>query len=235
MQRAAKRMSLKGPRTSTILPLLQDMAMLAMNRAWDATTWMETTEHPCSVMAMLAHWDPREDNISLPTHTSPRPKRNSGDALPLHVASWDIGVAGSIPIPPDIWRKHLPRDMERALKVAPNLGDTDNKALAVLAYAMHRDGLLIRCHGQPTANLCALPKPKSEEKGGAHCGPPPPQRYGGTFALRATFRLCFPPKSPQAHPLETPLELGDPNCPSSRNLQTTFPSHYTHHAQLEKP
>ena len=30
----------------------------------------------------------------------------------------------------------------------------------------------------------------------------------------------FPPKSPQAHPLETPLELGDPNCPSSRKLQT---------------
>ena len=35
----------------------------------------------------------------------------------------------------------------------------------------------------------------------------------------------FPPKSPQARPLETPLELGDPNCPSSRKLQTTFPSH----------
>ena len=45
----------------------------------------------------------------------------------------------------------------------------------------------------------------------------------------------FPLKSPQAHPLETPLELGDPNCPSSRKLQTTFPSHNTHHAQLEKP
>ena len=44
-----------------------------------------------------------------------------------------------------------------------------------------------------------------------------------------------PPKSPEARPLETPLELGDPNCPSSRKLQTTFPSHNTHHAQLEKP
>ena len=41
--------------------------------------------------------------------------------------------------------------------------------------------------------------------------------------LHATFRLCFPLKSPQTHPLETPLELGDPNCPSSRKLQTTFP------------
>ena len=64
-------------------------------------------------------------------------------------------------------------------------------------------------------------------------------RYRGSLctarALRATFRLCFPPKSPQAHPLETPLELGDPNCPSSRKLQTTFPEHNTHHAQLEKP
>ena len=26
----------------------------------------------------------------------------------------------------------------------------------------------------------------------------------------------FPPKSPQAHPLETPLELDDPNCPAQR-------------------
>ena len=54
--------------------------------------------------------------------------------------------------------------------------------------------------------------------------------YGGIFALRAHctrtaryFCTMFPPKSPQAHPLETPLELGDPSCPSSRKLQTTFP------------
>ena len=33
----------------------------------------------------------------------------------------------------------------------------------------------------------------------------------------------LPPKSAQARPLETPLELGDPNCPSSTKLQTTFP------------
>ena len=49
------------------------------------------------------------------------------------------------------------------------------------------------------------------------------------------FETMFPPKSPQANPLETPLELGDPNCPSSRMLQITFPSHNTRHAQLEKP
>ena len=61
---------------------------------------------------------------------------------------------------------------------------------------------------------------------------------GGIFALCAHCALLLdyvPPKSPQANPLETPLELGDPNCPSSRKLQTTFPSHNTHHAQLEKP
>ena len=55
---------------------------------------------------------------------------------------------------------------------------------------------------------------------------PPTARY---------FWTIFPPKSPQARPLETPLELGDPNCPSSRKLQTTFPSHNTDHAHLEKP
>ena len=61
---------------------------------------------------------------------------------------------------------------------------------------------------------------------------------GGIFALRAHCALLLdyvPPKRSQAHPLETPLELGDPNCPSSRKLQTTFPSHNTHHAQLGKP
>ena len=64
---------------------------------------------------------------------------------------------------------------------------------------------------------------------------------GGILALHAhcallsDFKTMFPPKSPQTHPLEMPLELGDPNCPSSRKLQTTFPSHNTHHAQLEKP
>ena len=44
-----------------------------------------------------------------------------------------------------------------------------------------------------------------------------------------------PPDEPQAHPLETPLELGDPNCPNSRKVQTAFPSHNAHHAQLENP
>ena len=65
---------------------------------------------------------------------------------------------------------------------------------------------------------------------------------GGIFALRVA--LCahcallldyVPPEEPLSKALETPLELGDPNCPSSRKLQTTFPSHNTHHAQLEKP
>ena len=45
----------------------------------------------------------------------------------------------------------------------------------------------------------------------------------------------FPPKSPQANPLEMPLELGDPNCPNSIKLQTTFASHNKHHAHMEKP
>ena len=62
--------------------------------------------------------------------------------------------------------------------------------------------------------------------------------WGGSLHSARTaryFYTMFLPKSPEAHPLETPLELGDPNCPSSRKLQTTFPSHNTHHAQLEKP
>ena len=48
---------------------------------------------------------------------------------------------------------------------------------------------------------------------------------GGFFALRAhcTLLLGYVPPEEQAHPWEMPLELGDPNCPSSRKLQTTFP------------
>ena len=56
-------------------------------------------------------------------------------------------------------------------------------ALAVLAKAMHRDGLLIRCHQDVTANMRAFSIPKSQEKGAiiadlrllnAMMGPPPP-------------------------------------------------------------
>ena len=39
---------------------------------------------------------------------------------------------------------------------------------------------------------------------------------GGMFARRAPGALLLD----YVHPLETPLELGDPNCPSSRKLQT---------------
>ena len=34
----------------------------------------------------------------------------------------------------------------------------------------------------------------------------------------------FPPKSPRAQPIQTPLKSGNPNYPSSRQLQATFPS-----------
>ena len=100
--------------------------MLSMNRAWDTATWMETTEHLCAVMTVLAERDPREDDISPVTDTSPRPKHEPGDTLPLHVARNGIGAAGSIPIGADVWEKHLPCDIKRALTVAPDLGDLDN-------------------------------------------------------------------------------------------------------------
>ena len=37
----------------------------------------------------------------------------------------------------------------------------------------------------------------------------------------------IPPKSPLAGLFQTPLKLGNPNYPSSRQLQATFPSHKT--------
>ena len=46
--------------------------------------------------------------------------------------------------------------------------------------------------------------------------------------INTNFLVQF---SPQAHPLEKPLELSDPSCHSSQKLQTTFPSHNTHQAQ----
>ena len=139
--------------------------MLSMNRAWDTNTWLETTNHLCAVMNVLADGDPREDDISPISDTSPRPKHQPGDTLPLHVASRGIGAAGSIPISLETWRKHVPHDMKRALHVAPELGDSDDRALAALAHAMHSYGLLIRCHHHTTANMRAFPKPKLREKG----------------------------------------------------------------------
>ena len=158
-------MSIKGPRTTTILSLLRDLAMLAMNRAWDQGLWNTTTEHITKVMAVLADRDPREEDISPPSDTSPKPKQTPGDPLPLHVAQKGIGAAGAIPIDSDTWREHKPAGMERALRVAPDMGESDDAALAALAKAMHRDGLLIQCTDQPTANMRAFPKPKSAEKG----------------------------------------------------------------------
>ena len=162
--------------------------MLTMNRAWDIATWMGTTEHLCTIMTVLAERDPREDGISPVTDTIPRPKHKPGDTLPLHVASNGIGAAGSIAIGADVWEKRLPRHIKRALAVAPDLGDSDDQALAVLAKAMHRDGLLIRCRDDLTANLRAFSKPKSQEKG----------------ALIADLRLLNAMMGPAPRPFELP-------------------------------
>ena len=162
--------------------------MLTMNRAWDTVAWMETIDRLCAVMTVLAERDPREDDISPVTDTSPRPKHKPGNTLPLHVASHGIGAAGSIPIGADVWEKHVPRDIKRALTVAPDLGDSDDQALAVLAKAMHRDGLLVRCHNDLTANLRAFPKLKSQEKG----------------ALIADLRLLNAITGPTPRPFELP-------------------------------
>ena len=165
MQRAAQRMSLKGPRCSTILSLLRDLAMLAMNRASDRGLWTTTTEHITTVMALLADRDPGEEELSPPSDTSPKPKQTPGDPLPLHVAQKHIGAAGAIPIEPDTWRKHKRAGMERALCIAPDMGESGDEALAALAKAMHLDGLPIQCTGRPTANMRAFAKPRSAEKG----------------------------------------------------------------------
>ena len=158
-------MSIKGPRTSTILSLLRDLAMLAMNRSWDRGLWTTTTKHITAVMAVLVDRDPREEDISPPSDTSCKPKQTPGDPPPLHVAQKGIRAAGAIPIESDTWHKHKPASMDRSLRVAPDMGESDDAALAALAKAMHRDGLLIQCTGQPTANMRAFPKPKSADKG----------------------------------------------------------------------
>ena len=44
----------------------------------------------------------------------------------------------------------------------------------------------------------------------------------GGHSLRAAVGLGSP-QSPQAHPFQTPLKLGDPTYPSSRQLQATLP------------
>ena len=87
----------------------------------------------CYNDCVLADGDPREDDMSPISDTSPRPKQQPDGALPLHVASKGIGAAGSIPISPGVWCKHVPHDMKPALQVAPDLGDSDDQALAVLA------------------------------------------------------------------------------------------------------
>ena len=136
-------MLIKGPHTSTFFSLLRDLAMLAMNRAWDRGLWTTTTQHITAVMALLADCDPGGEDISPSYDTSPKPKQTPGDPLQLHVAQKGIGAAGAIPIQSDTWRKHKPAGMEGALRVALDMEESDDAALAVLAKAMHRDGLLI--------------------------------------------------------------------------------------------
>ena len=80
--------------------------------------------------------------------------------MPLDVANNGIGAAGPMPISPKPWRSHVPRDMKRALHMAPHLGNSDHHAVVVLAEAMHREGLLIRCQYRRAANMRAFAKAK---------------------------------------------------------------------------
>ena len=92
--------------------------------------------------------------------------------------------------------------------MAPDLGDSDDQALAVLAKAMHRDGLFIRYRGDMTANLPAFPKPKSQEKGApiadlhllnVMMGPPPqPFELPNMAELAALLELLWA-QNIQAH------------------------------------
>ena len=65
--------------------------------------------------------------------------------------------------------------------------------------------------------------------------PPAHHKYPAFGTTTAWWWCCnarpfwtrFPLKSTPAHPFQTPLKLGNPNYPSSRQLQATFPSHET--------
>ena len=139
--------------------------MLALNRAHDRGTWTQTANHLMAVLTAIADLDPRDVDVSLPSDTSPKPQQAPQGALPQHVAQRGIGTAGAIPVPRDIWQRHRPPGLDRALRLAPDLGGSDDPILATLAVAMERDGLLRRCPDTAGANLRAFPKPKSAEKG----------------------------------------------------------------------
>ena len=165
LQTATRRLSGTRPKSGTLGSMLRDMTMLALNRAHDRGTWIQTANHLVAVLTGVSNLDARDVDISQPSDTNPKPQQAPQGTLPQHVAQRGIGTAGAIPVQHDIWQRHRPPGLDRALRLAPDLGGSDDPILAPLAAAMERDGLLRRCPDTAGANLRAFRKPKSAAKG----------------------------------------------------------------------
>ena len=118
---------------------------------------------------VIAQVDPStiaSTDTSPTTDLSPQTKQDSksGWGKPsLEVASKGIGKAGTIDIPDDIWEQYAPKDLDKAFKYGPHMGESREKTLLAMATQMVNDGLL-KISEHKASNFKAFTKYKSAVK-----------------------------------------------------------------------
>ena len=123
----------------TIAGLLRDCAMMTINRSWGRMRDVRAVINDIiAILQALAHEDLDEEDYD-PYDGTPWPP----GPLDPAIGAKGLGLAGEVPIPMDIWNKHVPSALPLVLANLPDQGDTKDAGLAALASRMCDDGLLV--------------------------------------------------------------------------------------------
>ena len=160
LKKVSKSAGFRSQKTQVKAGLLQDWAVITLNRSREVGTIHETLPIVLEILVTLMRCDIDEEDYD-PYDGTDRPN----GPLDPGVAANGLGEAGCVPVPPNIWEKHAPTSLEWALRQIPDQRCTWDPGLAAMAERMCADGLLNRDLQGGPSNLKAFAKPKNATKG----------------------------------------------------------------------
>lgn len=179
---AAKSVSSKlKTKVGVLVDLLMDFARLAWNRTPSLTR--ETAPSSSlleQTLQVLAQEGSSVVDVS-PTDSDISPTQGSSSPVNVELAGRGLGLAGSVPIPLDLWSAVAPPMLSHIASASSIQPHSNDPALFALANRLLSDGLLLRAPPDLKPNARAFLIPKTTQKCSlivdmrpfnALCGPP---------------------------------------------------------------
>ena len=145
MKDIANQMARRKSSRRTIFGLLRDLGTMVLTKAANRQQRQVAVTRFHAMLAGLKSGDMRVWDVSPGGDVSPNPKQD-GNQLPnvlsISTAAKGLGLAGTVPIPLDMWQEFRPPKWPEAHSEAPVQPHGADRKLEAMATRLVEDGLL---------------------------------------------------------------------------------------------